>query len=63
MIRPDIIILAEDNIERLSRTLVNEGRKQGIPSIIIPVTIPNPLEPAKAYRDQKLNQVRSPLDL
>lgn len=61
-IRPDIIILAEDNIERLSKTLVNEGRKRGIPSIIIPFTIPNPLEPAKAYRDHKLNQVRSPLD-
>ena len=59
--RPDIIILAEDNVERLSTTFINEGRKRGIPSIIIPFTIPNPLEPAKAYRNQRRNQVRGPL--
>src|SRR5450755_4577841 len=60
-IQPDIIILAEDNVGRLSTTFVNEGRKQRIPSIIIPFTIPNPLEPAKAYRNQRRNQVRGPL--
>src|SRR5579864_1649765 len=60
-IRPDVIILAEDNIERLSTTLVNEGRRQGIASIVLPFTIPNPLEPAKSYRHRMLNQVRGPL--
>jgi hypothetical protein len=60
-IRPDVIILAEDNVERLSIVLINEGVRQGIPSIIIPFTIPNPLEPAKAYRDRRPNQVRGPL--
>ena len=58
-IRPDIIILAEDNIERLSSTFVYEGRKQGIPSIIIPFTIPNPLEPAKYYLHRKDHRVSS----
>jgi hypothetical protein len=60
-IRPDIIILAEDNVETLSMAFVNEGSRQGIPSVIIPFTIPNPLEPAKAYRDRRRNQVRGPL--
>ncbi len=57
-VRPDVIILAEDNVETLSTTIVNEGRRQGIPSVIIPFTIPNPLEPAKSYRHRELNQVR-----
>jgi len=57
LVQPDLIILAEDNIERLSATLVNEGHRQGIPSVIIPFTIPNPLEPAKSYRDRTINQV------
>jgi hypothetical protein len=61
VIKPDIIILTEDNVERLSTTIINEARRQGIPSIIIPFTIPNPLEPAKSYRDQRLHQVRRPL--
>jgi hypothetical protein len=60
-IQPDIMILAEDNVERLSMVLINEGRRLRIPSIIIPFTIPNPLEPAKAYRDRKLHQVSGPL--
>jgi hypothetical protein len=60
-IQPDIIILAEDNVERLTTSFVNEGRRHGIPSIIIPFTIPNPLEPAKAYRDRRPHQIRGPL--
>jgi hypothetical protein len=59
--RPDIMVFAEDNVERLSMVLISEGRRQGIPSIVIPFTIPNPLEPAKAYRDRKSNQARGPL--
>jgi hypothetical protein len=61
VMQPDLIILAEDNIERLSMTLVNEGHRQGIPSIVLPYTIPNPLEPAKSYRDCRSYQVRTPL--
>jgi hypothetical protein len=60
-IQPDMIILAEDNVERLSTCLINEGRRQGVPSIIIPFTIPNPLEPAKAYRNRSSHQVKGPL--
>jgi hypothetical protein len=60
-IRPDIMVFAEDNVERLSTVLINEGRRQGIPSIIIPFTIPNPLEPAKAYRNRRPNQATGPL--
>ena len=60
-VRPDLMILAEDNIERMSTTLISEGRKRSIPSIIIPFTIPNPLEGFRAYRHLKLHQVKGPL--
>jgi hypothetical protein len=57
-IKPDVIVLAEDNVERPSTSLVIEGRKLGIPSIVIPFTIPNPLEGVRAYRDEPLHQVK-----
>jgi hypothetical protein len=60
-VRSDVIILAEDNVETLSTAIVNEGRRQGIASIVIPFTIPNPLEPAKSYRHRQQNQVRGPM--
>ncbi|MEY9223222.1 hypothetical protein ABH975_002742 [Bradyrhizobium ottawaense] len=56
-IRPDVIILVEDNVETLSTTIINEGLRQGVPSVIVPFTIPNPMEPAQFYRYRKLNQV------
>ncbi len=58
-IKPDAIVLAEDNIETFSRAFVSIGRSRGIPSVIIPYTIPNPLEPAQFYRDNPLHQERS----
>ena len=55
-IAPDAIVLPEDNIETMSRVFVAVGRTQGIPSLILPVTIPNPLEPAQFYYDSPLHQ-------
>ena len=55
-IEPDLIILPEDNVETLSTIFVAEGRRQNIPSMVIPFTIPNPLEPARYYYDNPLYQ-------
>jgi hypothetical protein len=61
VIKPDLIILAEYNVETLSTIFVAKGRAQGIPTIIVPFTIPNPLEPAQFYRDNALYQAKGML--
>lgn len=45
-VKPDVIIVFEDNIETLSRILVAVGDEMGTPSAVVPYTIPNPVEPA-----------------
>jgi hypothetical protein len=59
-IEPDVIILPEDNVETLSTIFVAKGRARSIPSIIIPFTIPNPLEPARYYVNNPLYQAKGP---
>jgi hypothetical protein len=49
--KPDAIVLFEDNIQNFTRIVVEQGRRRGIPSIILPYTIPNPAEAATFYRD------------
>lgn len=61
VVQPDLIILPEDNVETLSTIFVAKGRRLNIPSIIIPFTIPNPLEPARYYYDNPLYQARGPI--
>ena len=57
-VEPDLIILPEDNVETLSTIFVAKGRCLNIPSMVIPFTIPNPLEPARYYYDNPLYQAR-----
>ncbi len=45
-VKPDLLVVFEDNIETLTRVLVETGRRMNIPSVVVPYTIPNPLEPA-----------------
>ena len=59
-IKPDVIVLPEDNVETLSTIFVAKGRARSIPSIIIPFTIPNPLEPARYYINNPLYQAKGP---
>ncbi|MGY4503275.1 hypothetical protein ACVWYH_007232 [Bradyrhizobium sp. GM24.11] len=60
-VQPDLIMLPEDNVETLSTIFVVKGRRLSIPSIVIPFTIPNPLEPARYYYDNPLYQARGPI--
>ena len=58
---PDLIIIPEDNVETLSTIFVAKGRRMNIPSMVIPFTIPNPLEPARYYYDNPLYQACGPI--
>jgi|CXWL01.1.fsa_nt_gi hypothetical protein len=44
-VKPDVIIVFEDNIETLTRIFIAVGEEMGSPSTVVPYTIPNPLEP------------------
>ncbi|MCK1652723.1 hypothetical protein IVA88_14925 [Bradyrhizobium sp. 149] len=57
-IQPDLIMLPEDNVETLSTIFVAKGRRLNIPSMVIPFTIPNPLEPARYYHDNLMYHAR-----
>ena len=57
---PDLIILPEDNVETLSSVFVAQGRRRGIPTIILPFTLPNPVEPAQFYRNSADHQAAGP---
>jgi hypothetical protein len=46
---PDVIVLPEHNVETLSTIFVGRGLRNRIPTVIVPFTIPNPLEPAYHY--------------
>ena len=59
-VQPDLIVLPEDNVETLSTIFVAKGRGLNIPSMVIPFTIPNPLEPARYYFDNPLYEARGP---
>jgi len=57
-VEPDIIVLPEDNVETLSTIFIARGCARGIPSIIVPFTIPNSLEPARYYLNNPLYHAR-----
>jgi hypothetical protein len=46
---PDILVLSEDSVGHETAALIASGRRQGIPSVIVPFTVANALEPAEAY--------------
>ncbi len=58
-IDPDLIILSEDNIETYTRIFVAYGAEQKIPSILLPTTIPNPLEAAQFYESKPGHQINN----
>jgi hypothetical protein len=60
--RPQVIVMMEDNAEGLTGVMTSAARRAGIPFIILPDYIPNPVEPATYYRDSKAHQVRTLLD-
>jgi len=60
-VKPDAIVLAEDNVETLSTIFVAVAGKRSIPCIVIPFTIPNSNEPARYYLNNQLYRAKGPL--
>ncbi len=60
--RPQVIVMMEDNAEGLTGIMTFAARKAGIPFVVLPDYIPNPVEPATYYRDSKAHYVRTLLD-
>lgn len=60
--RPQVIVVMEDNAEGLTGVMTFAARRAGIPFIVLPDYIPNPIEPATYYRDSRAHQVHTLLD-
>lgn len=47
--RTRLVVLPEDNLEHLTSVFVREASALGAPTVIVPFTVANALEPAEAY--------------
>ena len=56
---PDLLVTFEDNIETLTRVFVAEAKERGVATLIVPYTIPNPLEPLTALASSPAHQATS----
>lgn len=56
--RPAAIFLPEENLEYLSHVLTREAARLGVPSLVLPYTLDNPLEACEAYHGHPRHQVR-----
>jgi len=52
-----LLVLAEDNVDYRTSVFVRAGHDAGIPSVIVPFTVANALEPAEAYFDNEPRQL------
>jgi len=53
VVKPDAIVVLEDNIQTYSRFFVEEASRRGVPAMILPFTIPNPTEAAQFYKGNR----------
>ena len=44
-----LVVLPEDNLEHLTSVMVKAAAARGVPTVIVPFTVANHLEPAEAY--------------
>lgn len=47
--QPRVIVVAEDTVGYETAALIRAGHERGVPSVIVPFTVANALEPAEAY--------------
>lgn len=52
-LRPALIVLPEDNVEYATAALIHAGHQRGVPSVIVPYTLADALEPAEAYHESR----------
>jgi hypothetical protein len=48
-VRPALVVLPEDNVDHLTPVMVKVAAARGIPTVIVPFTVANHLEPAEAF--------------
>lgn len=56
--RPAAILLPEENLEYLSHVFTREAAKLGVPSLVLPYTLDNPLEACEAYQSHPRHQAQ-----
>ncbi|MBL9130462.1 MAG: hypothetical protein JNG86_04635, partial [Verrucomicrobiaceae bacterium] len=59
--RPAAILLPEENLEYLSHVLTREATRLGVPSLVLPYTLDNPLEACEAYHCHPRHRVSGTL--
>jgi hypothetical protein len=59
--RVDLVIVAEDSVAARSRALVEAASQCGLPVLLVPFTIPNPLEAVRILGRGRAYQVSGPL--
>jgi hypothetical protein len=58
----DLVIVAEDSVAARSRAMVEAASQAGLPVLLVPFTIPNPLEAVRILGRGRAYQVRGPLE-
>lgn len=56
-LRPAAILLPEENIEYLGHVLTRQAAALGVPSLVLPYTLDNPLEACEAYHQHPRHHV------
>ena len=56
-LRPAAILLPEENIEYLGHVLTRQAAVLGVPSLVLPYTLDNPLEACEAYHQHPRHRV------
>jgi hypothetical protein len=54
-LKPDLVVLLEDNAEGLTGLVSHGSRRRSIPCVILPDYLPNPAEPARYYFNDPLH--------
>lgn len=53
-----LLVFCEDNVEMATPLWIRAARELAVPSVVVPYTIANALEPYESYRNQRRHRVR-----
>jgi hypothetical protein len=58
-LRPQVMVIAEDNVEYDTAAWIRAGHSSGAATVIVPFTIATALEPAESYKDSRAHSAAS----
>jgi hypothetical protein len=61
-LEPAVLVLPEDNVEYATAPLIQAAHARGVPSLVVPYTLADALEPAEAYWENPSHSARRPLN-